>query len=321
MDKNILKESNYSINKAVKYLNCGKLVAIQTETVYGVACNPGNIKSIKKLYELKQRPAFNPLIIHVNSFKMVEEIAYADKFSRLVMEKFWPGPLTLILHRKKSNLIHDFAISGLETIAIRMPRSKVLNNILLRFRKPIAAPSANESGYVSATDAQHVIDSFGKKIDLIINSGRSFYGLESTILDTTSKPFEIKRLGVIDNQKIENLTGIKINPFQFKSKDNNIKPNSPGQMLKHYSPITPLKINVLKPKHNDAFLNFGTKIFIHHKPSLNLSKKSNLDEAAYNLFDYLRKLDKLNKSRIAVAPIPNKGIGKTINERLHRASI
>jgi L-threonylcarbamoyladenylate synthase len=126
---------------------------------------------------------------------------------------------------------------------------------------------------------------------------------------------------VIDNQKIENLTGIKINPFQFKSKDNNIKPNSPGQMLKHYSPITPLKINVLKPKHNDAFLNFGTKIFIHHKPSLNLSKKSNLDEAAYNLFDYLRKLDKLNKSRIAVAPIPNKGIGKTINERLHRASI
>jgi len=319
MTQNIKNESISSSNEAVLILKNEKLVAIKTETVYGVACDPSSVLAIKKVYELKNRPEFNPLIIHVDSIKLVEKIAEISEDSRLIMDNFWPGPLTLILPRKKSKLVHDFAVSGLKTIAIRLPASQFIKEIIKKFKKPIAAPSANESGYISATDAQHVYDSFGKKIDLIINSGRTDYGLESTILDMTVKPYEIKRPGVIDLKSISKILGKKI--INFDLKNNKLsKPNSPGQMIKHYSPNTPIKINSTEINSDDAFLNFGNKIINFHKPSLNLSEKSNLNEAAFNLFHYLRVLDKYKKKRIVVAPIPNTGIGKTINERLMRAS-
>ncbi len=320
MQNNLIHDSTNSIEKAVSLLREKKLVAIKTETVYGVACDPGSVEAIKKLYKLKNRPIYNPLIIHVNSINMAKEIAYVSKDSKKIIDNFWPGPLTLILPRKKNKLIHNLAISNLETIAVRQPKSKVMERILDNFKKPIAAPSANESGYVSATDAKHVIDSFGKRIDLVIDSGRTNYGLESTILDMTSNPYQIKRLGVIDFNAIKKITGISISHHNTEN-INSIKPNSPGQLLKHYSPKTPIKININSPNTNDAFLNFGKKNSFNHQPTLNLSESSDLYEAAYNLFYFLRKLDKLKKKRIVVAPIPNVGIGKTINERLYRASI
>ncbi len=319
MRNNIKVESNSSFKEAVSLLRDEKLVALKTETVYGVACDPSSVLAIKKIYEIKKRPKYNPLIIHVNSIQLAEKIAFINEDSRLIMKEFWPGPLTLILPKKKNLLIHDFAVSGLETIAVRHPESTFFNKIIRELKKPLAAPSANESGYISPTDAEHVFDSFGNKVDLVINSGRAKYGLESTILDMTSEPYEIKRFGVIDSNLIKNKLGKKIKIFNPKN-NKILKPNSPGQMFKHYAPKTPLKINTKRPNENDAFLNFGSKIITLHKPTLNLSESSNLKEAAFNLFFFLRKLDKYNKKRIVVAPIPNDGIGKTINERLLRAS-
>lgn len=315
--KNIVKESTNSFKLAAEYLENNKLVALKTETVYGLACDASRIEAIVKLYNLKKRPTFNPLIIHVNSIELAKRISYVDDKVEKVMKRFWPGPLTLILPRKKNKLVHDFAVSGLNTIAIRFSKSKILNEVINELSRPIAAPSANISGYISSTDSKHVIECFGSKVDLVINSGRSKYGLESTILDMTLTPAKIQRLGVIDASLIEKRLGIKI---EIESNKEKKKPNSPGQLLKHYSPKTPIKVNVNLPILGDAFLNFGNSNSKSHNPTLNLSQSSDLNEAAYNLFDYLRKLDKLNKNRIVVAPIPNIGIGKTINERLERAS-
>ena len=319
MNQNLINDSEESIKKAIIFLEQEKLVALQTETVYGIACDSSSIFALKNLYNLKGRPHYNPLIIHVDSIELANKIGKINSDASAIMEKFWPGPLTLILPKRVNNIVHDFATSGLDSVAIRYPNSGIMNKILNRFKKPLAAPSANESGYISATDANHVIDSFGNKIDLVIDSGRTKYGLESTILDMTKKPYELKRPGVIDYKLITENTGIKIVVDNQKQSLSN-RPNSPGQLIKHYSPTTPLFINIKKPSNDDAFLNFGNRIF-NHKDSLNLSSTSNLEEAAYNLFYFLRKLDKLKKKRIAVAPIPEVGIGKTINERLLRASI
>ena len=319
MNQNLINESEESIKKAIIFLEQEKLVALQTETVYGIACDSSSIFALKNLYDLKGRPHYNPLIIHVDSIELANKIGKINSDASAVMEKFWPGPLTLILPKRVNNIVHDFATSGLDSVAIRYPNSGIMNKILNRLKRPLAAPSANESGYISATDANHVIDSFGSKIDLVIDSGRTKYGLESTILDMTKKPYELKRPGVIDYKLITENTGIKIF-FDNQKQPISNRPNSPGQLVKHYSPITPLFININKPSNDDAFLNFGNRIF-NHKDSLNLSSTSNLEEAAYNLFYFLRKLDKLKKKRIAVAPIPDVGIGKTINERLLRASI
>ena len=319
MRKNVINESEDSLKKAVLLLKNEKLVAVKTETVYGLACESSSSTAIKKVYNLKKRPLLNPLIIHVNSIDLAEKISVINNDSRKIMEEFWPGPLTLILTRKKNNLVHELAVSRLETIAIRIPSSDFFLKLISKLKKPIAAPSANESGYISATDAAHVVDSFGEKVDLIIDSGRTEYGVESTILDMTTNPYEIKRLGVIDYKTIIQKLGKKVKNLNFKEKKL-LRPNSPGQMLKHYAPKTPLRLNTDKPNLDDAFLDFGNKNTISHQPTLNLSKSSDLKEAAFNLFYFLRKLDKCSKKRIVVAPIPDKGIGKTINERLKRAA-
>ena len=187
MHKNILKESAHSINKATQYLKAGCLVAIKTETVYGLACDPSNLESIEKVYNLKKRPFYNPLIIHVNSIEMAKQIVEVNQLAKKVAEKFWPGPITLILPKRKNKLIEDFSISGLDTVAIRIPNSEVFLKTIEKFKKPIAAPSANISGYITSTNANHVLDSFGKNIELIIDSGKSVFGLESTILDLTTE--------------------------------------------------------------------------------------------------------------------------------------
>ena len=319
MRYNVINESEDSLKKAVLFLKSEKLIAIKTETVYGLACESSSSKAIKKIYSLKQRPLYNPLIIHVNSIDLAEKVSVMNNDSRKIMKEFWPGPLTLILNRKKNNTVHDLAVSGLKTIAIRMPSSDFVLRLINRLKKPIAMPSANESGYISSTDAAHVVDSFGEKVDLIIDSGRTEYGVESTILDMTTNPYEIKRLGVIDHKTIVKKLGKNVKNFNFKDKTI-MRPNSPGQMLKHYAPKTPLRLNTDKPNLDDAFLDFGNKNKILHQPTLNLSKSSDLKEAAFNLFYFLRKLDKYSKKRIVVAPIPNIGIGKTINERLKRAA-
>ena len=319
MQSNLIRESINSVSMASNYLKCGKLVSIKTETVYGIACDPSNLNAVKRLYELKKRPVFNPLIIHVDSLEMASNFVVLNKDAKKIARKFWPGPLTLILPKKKNNLINDFSISGLNTIAVRMPNSKIFLDVIKAFGNPIAAPSANESGYISSTNAQHVLDSFGSKVDLIIDSGKCELGLESTIIDLTEKPYVVRRLGILNVETILDKTGVTI---KIKDLRNNLKKiNSPGQLNKHYAPKTPLIMNTTIPEKGDAFLIFGKNHINNHKPSLNLSSQGNLDEAAHNLFDFLRKLDKLSMKRIAVTPIPNKGLGRTINERLKRACL
>ncbi len=316
MSENLIKESSYAIDKAAKILNKGGLVSVKAETVYGLACDPGNSEAILKLYNLKNRPSSNPLIIHVSSLDMLKDVAEINKITSSIINFFWPGPLTLILPRKKNKNILDFAVSGLDTVAVRMPSSEIFLKVIKKFGKPVAAPSANQSGYISSTKASHVIESFGKDIELVIDSGQSEYGLESTIIDLSSEKIFIRRLGVIDLEFLEQKLGIKIYEHN-ESKQN--KPNSPGQSYKHYSPNTPIKLNIKTPEEGDAFLGFGS-IKQNHKPFLNLSESGNLKEAAFNLFNFLRKLDKLKKKQISIYPIPNKGIGKVINERLNRAN-
>jgi L-threonylcarbamoyladenylate synthase len=317
MSENLIKESTCAINKAAKILNKGGLVSIKAETVYGLACDPSNLEAILKLYNLKSRPSSNPLIIHVNSLEMLKEIAEINTIASSIINFFWPGPLTLILPRKKNKKVLDFAVAGLNTVAVRMPASEIFLKLINKFGKPVAAPSANQSGYISSTKASHVIESFGEDIELVIDSGQSEYGLESTIIDLSSEKILIRRLGVIDKKLLEKKLKIKIYE-QNEPKKN--KPNSPGQSFKHYSPNTPIKLNVKNPGENDAFLGFGS-IKLNHKPFLNLSENGDLNEAAFNLFNFLRKLDKLKKKKISIYPIPKKGIGKVINERLSRAKV
>ena len=302
MSENLIEESTYAINKAAQILNKGGLVSVKAETVYGLACDPSNPEAILKLYNLKNRPSGNPLIIHVNSLDMLKDIAEINAITSRIINFFWPGPLTLILPRKKNK---------------KVLASEIFLKLLNKFGKPVAAPSANQSGYISSTKASHVIESFGENIELVIDSGQSEYGLESTIIDLSSEKILIRRLGVIDKELLEKKLEIKIYEQNEPQKN---KPNSPGQSFKHYSPNTPIKLNVKNPGEDDAFLGFGF-IKLNHKPFLNLSENGDLNEAAFNLFNFLRKLDKLKKKKISIYPIPNKGIGKVINERLNRAKV
>jgi len=316
MSENLIKESTYAIDKAAQILRQGGLVSVKAETVYGLACDPSNSEAILKLYSLKNRPSSNPLIIHVNSLDMLKDVAEVNTLSLNIINFFWPGPLTLILPRKKNKNVLDFAVAGLNTIAVRMPASEIFLKIITKLGKPIAAPSANQSGYISSTKASHVIESFGEDIELVIDSGQSEYGLESTIIDLSSEKIFIRRLGVIDLEFLEKKLKIKI--YKHNEEEEN-KLNSPGQSFKHYSPNTPIKLNTKIPEECDAFLGFGS-IKLKHKPFLNLSESGDLKEAAFNLFNFLRKLDKLQKKQISIYPIPKKGIGKVINERLNRAN-
>ena len=317
MKENIFKETSKIKNLACEFLKKGEIVAIKAETVYGLVCDAGNEKSISKIYKIKKRPNFNPLIIHVNSQEMANKISFFNNDAIKLIKKYWPGPLTLILPKRKTKLIHDKATAGLKTVAVRMPKSKVFLDIISLLQKPVAAPSANESGYITSTNAEHVKESFGDNLKIIIDSGKSTLGLESTIIDMTKKPYLIRRLGVITKENI--LSTLGIDTVLCNTSISSNMPNAPGQLSKHYSPKTPLVLNVKKPKKDEAFLAFGKQLNKHNF-TLNLSVDGNLKEAAHNLYDYLRRLDKMQKKKIVVSPVPYQGIGEAINERLNRAS-
>ncbi len=310
----VFKESEKVLDRAAKILLEGKVISAMTETVYGLLGNAEDPRAIKAIYEFKKRPIFNPLIVHVNSIKMAKRIACFTKDAEKLSNSLWPGPLTLILKKKKSNICSTVT-ANLETIAIRFADSKIFSKIISKINKPIAAPSANISGFVSSTKPSHVKKYFKNKIDLIIDSGQSRYGIESTVINLTTCPYQILRLGIIEKKIIKDLLGKDI----IEITKQNSKISSPGQLLKHYSTNTPIRMNAKKKLKGEAFLGFGEKQN-EEKINLNLSKDSNLNEAAFNLFDYLIKLDKLNMRKIAISPIPDIGLGRVINDKLKRAS-
>ena len=317
MKTNIKKYSGEVIQQACEILSNGELLAIPSETVYGLGADATSDSAISRIYKIKKRPHINPLILHVSNINMVEQFAETNTLFHSLSKYFWPGPLTVILNQKKNNEISKLATSNLSSVAVRLPDNKIFQNIIEKFNNPIAAPSANISGNISPTNPYHVYEDFGEEIKLIVDGGQSEKGVESTVIDVRSNDIIILRDGPITQKMLENKVDCKI-----KKKGSNKNILSPGQMFKHYSPSKKLIINSIKPTKNCSFLGFNN-IMPDEKfdgIALNLSIGGDLNEAASNLFKMLRFLDKTDTQEIVVAPIPNKDVGLAINDKLKRAS-
>ena len=310
---NICKPNLSNLEKAKKNIEHDNVIGLPTETVYGLAGNAYSDKAIKKVFNLKKRPFFNPLIVHfLNLNDLKNDVIFNDIFLKLY-KALCPGPITFILKKNPKSKISKFASAGKDTIAIRIPKHTVARQLLKILKVPLAAPSANISSKLSPTCATDVVDEFGNKIKLILNGGRCKIGLESTIVDLTGKP-TILRQGAITTETICKILKKKIKTI---SKLKIIK--APGQLKSHYSPGIPVFMNKTHSGTREAFISFGRK-FISDKNTFNLSQNSNLNEAANNLYKTMRKIKNKGFSSIAVCKIPNHGIGKAINERLKKAS-
>ena len=302
-----------NIKKARNLLNKRECVAIPTETVYGIAGNAYSDTACKKIFRLKKRPMNNPLIIHYYDLKKLKDDCDLNGDFLKLYKRFCPGPITFILNQKKKSKISKIATNKKNTLAVRFPKHPVARILLKHLKFPIAAPSANISSRVSAVTSSDVKDDFGKKIKYILEGGRSSVGVESTIIDLRKKP-KILRLGGLEVETLQKILKKKIS-----INTNPSKISAPGQLRIHYSPGIPIRLNVKKIKKDEAFLLIK-KNKINKTNYYFLSKKGDLKEAAKNLYTILRKIKKDNYKSIAVDKIPNIGIGKTINDRLLRAS-
>ncbi len=308
-----MKSIQSNIKKAKKYLDENHCIAVPTETVYGLAGNAYSNMAVKKIFRLKKRPLINPLIVHYYDFKKLKEDCHINDYFIQLYNKFCPGPITFILKLKKNSKISKFVTNSQKSLAVRFPKHPLFRKLLKDLNYPLAAPSANISTRLSSVQASDVFEEFGSKIKYILNGGKCKIGLESTIVNLTRKPV-ILRFGGLDISKIERVLQKKI------SINNNSKKNiAPGQFPLHYSPGIPLRMNAKKIKKNEAFILIKKRKIIS-KNYYYLSKKSNLKQAAKNLYSILRKIKKDGYKMIAVEKIPNINIGKTINDRLNRAS-
>ncbi len=311
---NIKVFNKKNINIASKLIFNEDLVAFATETVYGLGADARSNKAVSKIFKIKNRPDYNPLIVHVHSTKEAFVFGETTNLASKLAKQYWPGPLTLILKRKKRCNLSILVSGGLESIAIRVPKHPLFLELLNQVKIPIAAPSANKSGKLSSTCAEDVRQDFGDDIKIILDDGFTKGGLESTVIDARYEHPIILRPGLITKEMIKNDLNLK-----FSSRKLNLI-ESPGQLLKHYAPKSKLIINSTKPKKNDAFLTFkNIQAENFFGPQLNLSKTGNINEVASNLYKMLRKLDEYNPQNIVVAPIPNHGLGFAINNRLKRA--
>ena len=302
-----------NIKKAKNLLNKRECVAIPTETVYGIAGNAYSDTACKKIFKLKSRPKNNPLIVHYyNLTKLKDDCDLNNDFLKLY-KKFCPGPITFILNLKKDSKISKIVTNKKNSLAVRFPKHPITRNLLKRLKFPVAAPSANISSRVSAVTSADVKDDFGKRIKYVLEGGRSTIGVESTIIDLREKP-KILRLGGLEIKNIQKMLKKKI----FIN-NNPSKISAPGQFKIHYSPGIPIRLDVRKIKKNEAYMLIKEKK-IKKSYYYFLSKTGNLKEAAKNLYSTLRKIKKNNFKSIAVSKIPNRGFGRTINDRLIRAS-
>ena len=308
-----MKFNHSNIKKSKFFLDKGQCVAIPTETVYGLAANAYSDRAVKKIYKLKKRPKYNPSIVHYSNLEQLKNDCILNRNFFVLYKKFCPGPITFILKLKKNSKISKNVTNNKKTLAIRFPKHVLVRKLLKKLKYPLAAPSANVSTKISPVSKEDVIDEFGKKIKFILDGGRSSIGLESTIISLIKKP-QILRLGGIEISKINRT--LKTN-LKFNKKKKKII--MPGQEKTHYSPGIPIRLNIKKPKLDEAFIlikkrKSSAKNFYY------LSKKKNLKEAAKKLYETLRMIKKDNFKSIAVEKIPNIGFGEAINDRLIRAS-
>ena len=305
---------NYSnIKIAKKYLDDNECIAIPTETVYGLAGNAYSDKAVKKIFKLKHRPSFNPLIVHYSKIKDLKNDCEIDKTFLKLYNRFCPGPLTFVLKLKKNSKISKFVTNKKKSLAVRFPKHSLTLSLLNKLEYPLAAPSANISTKVSAVKPSDIRDDFGRKLKFILEGKSSKIGVESTIIDLTSYP-KILRLGGLEVSKIEKIINQKlkldINPKNILSS---------GQLKLHYSPGIPIKLNVKKTDNKVAHILIKRRKK-KQKNFFYLTKDSNLKEAAKNLYSTLRKIKKRGYKSIAVEKIPKVGLGLTINDRLYRAA-
>lgn len=314
----LVKANSESIQQAAKIIKCGGLVAFPTETVYGLGADGLNPIAVAKIFEVKKRPSFNPLILHISDKDSLEKFSpIKNEKIDLLIEKFWPGPLTLVL--PKSDIVPDIVTSGNPTVAVRMPNHSVALQLIEASGTPIAAPSANKFGYLSPTEAKHVEKYLGDKVDMILDGGKSPIGVESTIIQFHENEFYLLRPGGLSKEEIENEIGkIKTGKIDIN------KPTAPGQLPFHYSPQTPLKF--FNKKFLDKDKKIGALFFKENKIDFKfaevklLSVTGNLREAAANLFSHLHELEKSNLDLILVEPVEEKGLGRAIMDRLRKAS-
>jgi L-threonylcarbamoyladenylate synthase len=312
------------IPQAAAYLNEGQLVAIPTETVYGLAGNALDVKSVSSIFETKNRPSFDPLILHVASLEQVNSFvsSFPEKLMRLA-EAFWPGPLTVLLPRNAS--VPDLVTSGLDRVAVRVPNHPLTLALLAQLDFPLAAPSANPFGYISPTHATHVDAQLGAQIPYILDGGACAVGLESTIVGMEGEQVVIYRLGGLDLSKIEAVVGpVTVQAYSSSN------PSAPGQLASHYAPRKPFLVgdlNVLVPRFMQEGKEIGVLSFSTHFPTLPsarqfvLSPSQDLQEAAQRLFMGMRALDESAADLILAEFVPENGLGRAINDRLKRAAV
>lgn len=298
------------IDKALEVLSAGGLVAFPTETVYGLGADATQDMAVARIYEAKGRPQFNPLIAHVLNVDAALELAEFPSDAMKLATRFWPGPLTLVLPRRDPCPVSMLASAGLASLALRVPAHPMALDLLRGFGKPIVAPSANPSGRISPTTAEHVRAGLGRKVDLILDGGPSAVGLESTIVSFLDERPRLLRSGGLSREALEVALGYELllGPVAGPL-------HAPGQLDSHYAPRAQMRLNAATWQKGEAQLGFGT-----YDAPLNLSPKGDVVEAAANLFSMLHRLDAEGATTIAVAPIPNSGLGEAINDRLTRAA-
>jgi L-threonylcarbamoyladenylate synthase len=311
----IVAATKESISRAAQTLARGEIVAFPTETVYGLGANALDASAVAKVFAAKDRPRFNPLIVHVLGLEEAESYAAVNDTARKLIRAFWPGPLSLVLPRKKGCAIADLVSAGLDTIALRAPSNRIARALLEAAKLPIAAPSANRSGRISPTTAAHVEAELGRMPAMILDGGPCSLGLESTVLGIDGDDVTLLRLGALAREEIEKVLGRKLARPEAAS-----HVSSPGQLATHYAPMTPLRLDARSAKRGEALLAFGPQAPEFAGPRINLSPGGDLVEAAANFFAALRTLDATGVETIAVMPIPAHGLGEAINDRLKRAA-
>jgi len=306
----IFSSNAEGLGKAAAVLKDGGLVAFPTETVYGLGVDARNSEAVAQLYAAKGRPSFNPLIVHVPSLEAAATFVEIDALAQDLAQAFWPGALTLVLPLRANAGISPLVTAGLETLAVRVPDHPVARDLLSAFGGPIAAPSANPSGQVSPTKAAHVTDQMTGQIDGIVDGGGCVVGLESTIVATQPEP-TLLRAGGVPAEALQRALGQPL-----ARAGDGVVPTSPGQLASHYAPQGTVRLNVLDVAPDETLLGFGPV----EGAAVNLSPAGDLVEAAAGLFDALHRLNALGAQKIAVSPIPERGLGVAINDRLRRAA-
>ena len=307
-----------AIRAAAALLCQGQLVAFPTETVYGLGADAGNDHAVAAIFAAKGRPSVNPLIVHVEDAAQARRLARLDDRAERLIERFWPGPLTLVLPRLAASPLSRLVSAGLPTVALRAPAHPVARSLIAAAGRPIAAPSANLSGRLSPSLARHVAAGLDGRVAMLLDAGPCAFGIESTVIDLSSSEPLLLRPGGLASDAIEAVIGpLGSSAEMTGDATGNAPRRSPGLLTQHYAPTRPVRLNALAAAPGEAFLGFGT---ITAAAAPNLSPQGDVNEAAANLFAMLWDLDRPEFTGIAVAPIPETGLGQAINDRLRRAA-